>query len=219
MPGGSVAHARETRGMLRLTAAVSLLLAFLAAGAARAEPLPDLPELPGLWKPVVGKGAVYEVKDPERTLRLRTAVVGEEKDGVWLEEVVTGEPGQLAVKVLLNHDGVQRLIVQPGADGPALELPPMGVPGKPGAPAAGESEDVSKKGELVGPEQVTTPAGTFATMRYKVDDETEVWVTPDIPPLGVVKCRKGEVEFTLVEILDQAASVITKEPRKLRPGD
>lgn len=206
--------------MRRRIAVLSLFVALLAGGAARAGPpdLPELPDLRGLWQPVVGKGAVYEVKDPERTLRLRTAIVGEEKDGVWLEEVVSGEPGMLAVKVLVGPEGVQRLIVQPGADGPALELPPMGVPGQPGAPASGQDQDVSRTGELIGPETVTTPAGTFETQHFRVD-ETDVWVTADLPPLGVVKSRKGDLEILLVEILDGATSQITKEPRKLRPGD
>lgn len=194
---------------------VSVLLVLLA-GAAWAQP--DLPELKGLWQPVVGKGAVYQVKDSEKVLELSTAVVGEEEGGVWLEEVVTGEPGMLTVKVLVNHEGIQRLIVQPGEDGPVLELPPAGVPGKPGAPSAGNDQSVSKNGELIGPEVVTTPAGTFNTQHFRIDD-TDVWVTADIPPLGVVKSTKGDLEITLVRVYENATSRITKEPRKLRPGD
>jgi len=185
-----------------------LLLTALAAWAGD----PELPELPGLWLPVVGKGAVYTVTGPEETVDLSTAIVAQDAGGgYWLEEVVTGPKGVLVVKALFGKEGVEKLILQPPGKPPKL-LPPL--PGRP-EPKGGSEDDVSQKGKLIGPESLTTPAGTFQTMHYQADDETHVWVTRDLPPLGVVKCTKGELTFTLKAVLSDAKSQITSEPTKL----
>lgn len=184
---------------------LALLLTALAAWA------DDLPELPGLWLPVVGKGAVYTVTGPEETVDLSTAIVGQEGDAYWLEEVVTGKKGVLVVKALMGKDGVEKLVLQPPGKGPKL-LPPL--PGRP-EPRGGSEDDVSKKGRLIGPETVTTPAGTFQTLHFQADDETHVWVTKDLPPLGVVKCTKGELTFTLKAVLTDAKSQLQGEAEKL----
>ncbi len=186
-----------------------LLLLLLLASAAWADP--ELPELPGLWLPVVGKGCVYTLTSPEETLDLSTAIVAREEGGFWLEEVVTGPKGTLVVKALMGKEGIEKLILQPPGKPPRL-LPPL--PGRP-EPRGGSDDDVSKKGKLIGPETITTPAGTFQTLHFQVDDDTHVWVTPDLPPLGVVKCTKGELTFTLKSVLPDVKSLVTEEAKKL----
>jgi len=197
---------------------MNLALSLTLAGAVVAEEMPDLPKIRGLWTPVLGRGAVYQVTTPEETVDLQTAVVGEEAGGVWLEEMVSGAKGELVVKALIGHEGIQTLIVQPPGKGPLL-LPPGGAPGMPDPPSGGTEDDVSRQGggELVGKEVITTPAGTYNTVHYKIDEHTHVWVTPDIPPLGVVQLTSEQTKITLKKLLTGAQTRVTGEPKKLLP--
>ena len=190
----------------------------ITVGLAAADPdLPDLPKIQGIWAPVVGRGAVYQVTTPEETVDLQTAVVGEEAGAVWLEEMVSGAKGELVVKALIGQDGIQTLIVQPPGKGPLL-LPPGGAPGMPDPPSGGSQDDVSRQGggELVGKEVLTTPAGTYNTVHFKVD-ETHVWVTPEISPLGVVQLTSDKTRIVLKKLVSGALTRVTGEPKKLLP--
>ena len=59
------------------------------------------------------------------------------------------------------------------------------------------SSDVRSDGQLVGTEEVVTPAGKFNAQHYKGSD-WESWIAPNVPVWGLVKSRDASGEMTLL---------------------
>lgn len=131
------------------------------------------PGLMGLWKPVVGAGASYEVRKPGQPAQpFEFAVVGRDavqgKDAVWVEFTISAEQiGVVIVKELVAFDAVKMRMRTLKA---VIELPghpPMALPDdmmQSGRPF--EFKDVRAGSIDLGIQSVSTPAGTFSCEHY-----------------------------------------------------
>jgi hypothetical protein len=195
---------------MRTIAAVTALAlcAFFAATNAPAQTgRPQIPTPKGIFNPVVGSGAEYETDRKDGTkMTFEIAVVGKDsaegKDAYWFE-VAMNDPrmGPVAVKELLVVDGntshPTRMVVQMPSRGP-MEMP-MGAGGR--MPMAQPPpEDIRDKADDLGSESVTVPAGTFTCEHYrgKDNDGTDVWVSKEVPPYGLVKMVDKNKDQTVV---------------------
>jgi hypothetical protein len=61
-------------------------------------------------------------------------------------------------------------------------------------------EDIRSKADDLGSESVTVPAGTFTCEHYrgKNGDGSDVWVSKDVPPYGLVKMTDKDKDQTVV---------------------
>lgn len=181
------------------------------------------PEMPGVFQPVVGSGATYQVKTASNSdAQFTYAVVGKEGNAYWLEIRSTMSKGSMVMKQLMSVPGggqapqVQRMIMQAGAQ-PPMEMPVSMLKGH----AQGQgSTGPHALGEKVGTETVTVPAGTFECEHYRSASNgknADVWVSSKVSPYGLVKMISGETRMELQKILAHETSQITGEPMKL-PG-
>lgn len=184
------------------------------------------PAIPGVWNPVIGTGGVYLIERAgAKKSEIEMVIVGTEtvddKTGYWLEmstiDPRSGSPTHM--KQLMVRDGdhteIKRSIVQfPGQ--PALELPAMGGP----RPEPAQAADVRKGAERVGAEDVTTPAGTFASEHYRTaDGATDVWVSDKVAPWGLVKMTGSKTTITLLRLVTGGATKITGTPQPFDPAE
>jgi hypothetical protein len=182
------------------------------------------PPIHGIWNPVVGSGAVYEMQEKGgQEHEMRFAIVGSEpvegKTGYWLEMASTGGGGtHFVIKQLLVLEGesthIARVIMQHDDEAP-MEMPMMMQPGRTDNPS-----DVRQTSELVGTEDVTTPAGTFTCRHYRMKDGSgDAWVSAKVPPWGVVKSEGREFRMTLMRVVTNAKSEIHGTPRRFNPSE
>ena len=183
--------------------------------------------LQGIWNPVVGAGAVYEMARGKhgQAREMQIAVVGQEaldgSTGYWLQ-VLTTEPrsGQAVVAESLfvkdaDRTEVRRMLVQQ-VGRPPLELPVSSMPNR--NRLAGEMQDVRRNAERVGTEEITTPAGTFTCEHYRSrDGSADVWVSDKVSPWGLVQMR-GRTSLTLIRLVSGATSKITGTPQEIDPS-
>lgn len=205
------------RGVLAVAAVCGL------AASVQAQFEMRMPKLRGVWEPAVGSGAVYQVDGKEGKSQMEYAVVGTEtlagKAGHWLEMSIEGkDDGQMIMKMLVVNEknGLQfkRMIVQaPGED--AMEFP---VEMMMRAGETSGSADFREEAVRVGTETITVPAGTFTCEHYRAKDNSgDVWVSPKVPPYGVVKSVSKEGTLTLVRVVSNAKSRIRGTPQKFDP--
>jgi len=198
------------------------ILAFAAAGSAQAQMGMSGPGMKGLWNPVVGSGAVYEMTGRDgKKMQMEWAIVGKEsvngQDGYWMEMTTDTERGQMVTKTLVMPQGtdttVTRTIIQPPGQQP-MELPPQMVQHR----AHQVPSDIRKEGKDLGKETVTTPAGTFTTEHWQSNDGSDIWVSSEIAPMGVVKtASKDGNTMTLVKLDKNATDKITGTPKPFNP--
>jgi hypothetical protein len=185
------------------------------------------PQVEGVFNPVVGQGAAYEVEHQggkEGKSQMEISVVGKEsvdgKDAYWLEFTVDsprGE-GQMVMKSLLVLDGqntrTEKMIMQmPGMD-------PMEMSGQMMARRGNQiqSADIRGTAEDVGPDSVTTPAGTFACEHYRAKDgSADYWIAKNVSPWGLVKSTSKENSMILVKVITGAKDKITGTPKPFNP--
>ena len=180
------------------------------------------PSWRGVWNPVVGAGGTYEVtkKDGTKTT-MEMAIVGKEsvdgKDGYWFEVTIPGtELGTMIMKSLTVRNDQDmtstRMIMQMG-DRPPMEMPSRMTQNREKQPA-----DIRQLAEEVGPESVTTPAGTFATTHYKMKDGSgDVWVADKAGPFGMVKFIGKDNSMVLIKVEADAKDKITGTPVPFNP--
>ncbi|HEV2351419.1 MAG TPA: hypothetical protein VG028_16415 [Terriglobia bacterium] len=191
------------------------------------------PQIPGEFKPVVGSGAQYTITNKKApSMDMAVAIVGKEsvdgQDGYWMENrMLSGKGAGMITKMLMviggDQPGVKRMIMQPPGR-PPMEMP-MGMMGMmknvPKAQAGG-TYGGNGKGELVGTESVTVPAGTFECQHYqkKSDQETtDIWFTTKVSPYGMVKMTSADTTMVLDKVLTNETSQIKGEPQKMNfPG-
>jgi len=184
------------------------------------------PQIQGVWNPVVGSGAAYQVESKgDRKTELEMAVVGSEtyegKTGYWLEWTMQDprSGGQAYMKQLIVLDGKQtgmkRMILQaPGQ--PPMEFP-MQMVNRGGQPSE-QSADARDRAERVGNESVTTPAGIFTCEHWRLKDGSgDVWISDKVAPWGLVKMTGRESNMTLVRIITGAKTHITGTPQNFDP--
>ncbi len=182
------------------------------------------PQIQGVWNPVIGAGAAYEIEHGGTKSQMEIAVVGKEtvdgKDGYWLEMTMDSPRGggQMVTKTLLVLDGsntvTRRVIAQfPGMD--PMEMP-MQMMQRQGSQS--HAADIRSASEDVGSESVTTPAGTFACKHYRSKDgSTDSWISEKVAPYGLVKSTSKEKTTTLVKVVTDAKDKITGTPKPFDP--
>ncbi len=172
------------------------------------------PNIADIFKPVVGKGSVYERVSGSRTNTVELSVVGKDsvdgKDAYWMEMInkVGDSSGAGIGKMLVTSPDfeVQRVIFQaPGQ--PAMEMPAQ--PGM-GAKAKSRMNENLEKWHSVGTESITVPAGTFSCNHWQKDDgKGDVWTSDKISPFGMVKMVQPDETMTLVKVLTDVQDKIT----------
>ncbi|MCD6097671.1 hypothetical protein J7K18_02140 [bacterium] len=184
----------------------------------------------------VGCWALYESKDENGVGKIKFSIVGKEKDSYWLEIATTDKDGEHSVtKMLFAGDPREettavRIIMKHG-DEPALELPTIefSKPDRAGIKAKAEETDTEEqepKSEIkeIGKEELTVAGRKLETTHYKIrgvnedgeNEEVDVWLSPEVPFIPVVKVMKPESGFQLVDFGKSGAkSEITEEPKKI----
>jgi len=198
-------------------------LVFVMAAAAGAQMGMRQTQLPrGVFRPVVGQGALYEKADsgsPKRNLEFD--VVGKDsvsgKDAYWLEFNIPDTPmGEVVSKIQVVVDNgvtyTARTIVQMAGN------PPMEMPAAMSSKAQTPVE-IKDKADDLGSESVTTPAGTFSCEHYRAKDGSgDSWVSDKVTPFGLVKSvDKDGSTLTLLKTTSGVTDKITAAPVPFNP--
>jgi hypothetical protein len=208
---------------LKVFTGVVCLLVMAAAASAqmgmRQSPIPR-----GVFSPVVGSGAAYEITTSEgRKTNIEYAIVGKEsvngKDAYWMEWTTSGMgSGQMVMKMLTavgDSTAPSRVIMQmPGR--PPMEMPAQmtGHMNSQNAPA-----DIRTTAEDVGSESVTVPAGTFTCEHYRMKDGSgNTWVSTKVNPFGVVKHEGKDSTMVLTKVITDAKDKIIGIPQPFSPA-
>jgi hypothetical protein len=204
---------------------ITALLVVFAAGAASAQMGMGGPsQLRGVWKPVVGSGAAYEMQSSNGTKSaMEFAIVGKDsvggKDAAWMEMTMSNPRmgGDMVIKELVQFDASQmqtsRVIMQmPGR--PPMEMPEnMTQARKPT-----QFTDLRSNTDDVGSESVTTPAGTFACEHYRMKDGSgDAWVSDKVTPFGLVKYQGKTDSMVLTKLVTDAKDKIVGTPVPFDP--
>ena len=192
----------------------------------------SMPSMPGLQNPTVGSGSEYVITSKGKDMDVATVALGKEdvdgSPGYWMEMRMTNAElgGEMVMKQLIvitpTESGIKRMIMQqPGK-------PPMEFSGMmlsmfqqhqppPTTPAAGGG-DKGGKGELVGTESVTVPAGTFSCQHYRSQGNNgpvDVWISMQVTPYGMVKMTSADTSMVLKKVLSNETSHIKGEPQQM----
>jgi hypothetical protein len=184
----------------------------------------------GLFNPVVGSGAQYEMqrggKDAngkEDTMVMEIDVVGKElvngKDGYWFETTMPNTPmGEMVMKMLSVPDGtsitISKTIMQM-AGHPPMEMPQMGSAGQ-----QKQTVDIRDKADNLGSESVTTPAGTFTADHYRMKDGSgDFWLSDKVSPYGLIKGQGKDFNMVLTKVVRDAKDKITGTPVPFNPRE
>lgn len=184
------------------------------------------PSVQGVWNPVVGTGAAYEITDNQQKKNtLEITVVGKEsvngKDAYWMETGVQDPKSHntIYMKMLIAQDQgnvvTERFIMQvPGQPNPMEMSMKLAMGGAQGA----QSSDIRDRAERVGSETITVPAGTFVCEHYRVKDGSgDVWFTPKVSPWGLIKFVGKDSSMVLLKQITDAKDHITGTPVKFDP--
>ncbi len=182
------------------------------------------PEPRGLFNPVLGAGALYEIVGANgRKMTMEIAVVAKDsvqgKDAYWLETVMYGTPqGNMVIKNLIVSDGtnttVARSIMQmPGR--PPMEMPEQMIR----MHNQQQPADIRGQADDLGIDSVTTPAGTFVCHHYRMKEGSgDSWVTDKISPYGLVKQQGNGSSMILLKLVTGAKDQITGTPEPFSPS-
>ena len=179
---------------------------------------PQMPQMRGMWHPVVGQGAAYQMQGHGGNHEMEIAVVGKEdfqgQTGYWLE-MTSGEMAAHAgaSKMLWvmepPNPGVKRMIML--MNGQAYEFP-MNNPMMAGRAPKADAMDITKGAgvQKVGTETITTPAGSFECEHYRSGDPpSDVWVSAKVSPWGLVKSQSKDSTMVLTKLITDAKTKIT----------
>jgi hypothetical protein len=186
---------------------------------------PRSPQMNGIWHPVVGSGAAYEMTGHDGSKNeMEIAVVGQEKvdgqDGYWLEMTFSDPRGGSGAMKMLTvnggpNPGTKRMIMQ--MNGQAFEMP-VNNPRMSGQ-AKSSGTDITKTGAVrVGTETITTPAGTFECEHYRSTDPlSDVWISAKISPWSLVKSQGKDSNMVLIRVITDAKTKITGPVQPFNP--
>jgi len=176
--------------MKRIIALALVLLPAVAVAQSTGAPQ-SLPLVVDLKKAAVGSWAEYSMSFGDIKMKSRWALVARDASSTTLEMSMQGGPaaqmgGKIALKMVLDPDPigakkpVKEIVMQIG-DGEPMLAPPD-------APTQKFQKPDAKT--LVGKETIKVAAGSFKTTHYR--DHTpvgtvDVWVSEEVPPLGLVK--------------------------------
>ena len=175
----------------------------------------------GDWAEYQMSGAAVQGQSVES---IRFAIVGEETTDegsfVWYEFDTVTDQGPLVVKMLVTGwpfemTGVKDVILKVGGQ-PAMRIPDQMLSMMQQQMASSPIEDFAKQcraANFVGREDVTTPAGTFATLHVRTDQQNgDAWVSMEVP-FGMVKgSSEGGPTMELVRYGSDATTQITETP-------
>jgi hypothetical protein len=188
---------------------------------------PRMPNMNGVWHPVVGSGSAYEMtgQDGKKT-KLEITLVGQEevsgKTAYWLE-MGTADPrsgGTMYMKMLVApvENGITslRMVMQPPGQEP-MEMD-MNVPMMARNQQQPMPTDIRDKAERVGTESITVPAGTFSCEHWRAKDGSgDVWISDKVAPWGLVKVQGKDNSMVLTKVITDAKDHITGTPKKFDP--
>ena len=172
---------------------IALALTFIPAAAA-AQPIgapQSLPVVVDLKTAVVGSWADYNMTFGDNKMKARWALVARNASSVTLEATMRGGVfAQMGDKVTL------KLVLAPDPVGLANPVKEIAMQIGDGDPMLGPPDAPAQKFQkpdpktLMGKETIKVAAGTMKTAHYR--DHTpagtvDVWVSEDVPPLGLVK--------------------------------
>ena len=182
------------------------------------------PSLAGVFTPVVGSGASYEMLQKKgKKTSLDITIVDKESGGYWMEMSMQMPEGNGSsrrpmggtsyAKELLLRQGddlvIQRIIVQmPGR-------PPMDMSSMPHAIQSKESKaDIRANAQNLGTESITTPAGTFSCQHWRdPKNNDDYWISDKVSPWQLVKMTSADKNtVTLTKLITGAKSHITGTP-------
>ncbi len=184
------------------------------------------PGMSGIWNPVVGSGAAYEMTDRDgKKSQLEITIVGKEevngKPSYWMEMAMSNARAgaDMFLKYLISpsDNGLVpvRMVMQlPGEDPTDVDMNLVGGSRvKQSIPS-----DIRDKSERVGTETVTVPAGTFSCEHYKMKDgSSDAWVSDKVAPWGLVKTQGKDTSIVLAKVITDAKDHITGTPKKFDP--
>jgi len=205
----------------KLAAMMALgLLAGAAASAQMGRGGP--PQFHGVWSPVVGHGAAYDMQSNDgKKVSMEVTVVGKEyvdgKDAYWLESSIESADsgGAMIMKQLMVLDGQQTRIVKSIMQMPGR--PPMELPAQMLQRYHPQAADVRSEAQDLGSESITVPAGTFHCEHYKMKDGGEAWVSKDVTPYSMVKFQSTDNSMVLTKVITGAKDKITGTPEPMDP--
>jgi hypothetical protein len=210
---------KQMMAFLILTLATSMAASAQMGMGMRAGP----PQIGGVWSPVVGQGAVYQISPQtgEKT-EMEIAVLAKEsvngKDGYWLQMAMSSSEtgGQMVMKHLFVLDGQEthtaRMIMQmPGQ--PPMEMPAQMMH----RDRSTQPADVREGARDLGSESITVPAGTYTTEHYRLKDGSEFWYLKDVPPWGLVKYQSKDSTMVLAKVISEAKDKIVGTPKPFNP--
>jgi hypothetical protein len=211
---------------IAMMAALCCLSLFATAGAAHAQlgMQRSMPAFGGMFNPVVGSGADYDMttsKGDQMTIQI--GIVGKDtingQPGYWMQMGMNGgkmKDGPMYIKMLSVVSGDQvtttRMIM--GIKGQAYQMPDQMIQmnSKP------TNRDITASGTLVGPETITVPAGTFQTIHYKTKEGGDIWFMKDAGPWGLVKMHATDgTTMVMTKTYTDAKDMLTG-PVKTFPG-
>ncbi|HXW13640.1 MAG TPA: hypothetical protein VEN79_03945 [Terriglobia bacterium] len=192
----------------------------------------NMPSMPGLTNPTVGSGSEYLVTAKGKESDVAMVVLGKEDvdgaAGYWMEMRMTSAAlgGEMVMKTLTvttgTETGVKRMIMQqPGKtpiemNGMLMSMMQQHQP-HPTTPNAGGG--IGSRGELVGTENVTVPAGNFTCQHYRkqgTNGTTDMWISTDVTPYAMVKMTSADTTMVLKKVLTNETSHIKGEPQKMQ---
>jgi len=209
---------------LKIAAVCIFAVTVVAAVASAQMGMRQTPMPQGVFSPVVGSGAQYEVTSSSGVKStIEYAVVGKEtvngKDAYWIEWTTSGGPmGSAVMKMLFSADGgntvTSRMIMQMAGRPPMEMQTQMGrMNGQQTQPA-----DIRNTWDDVGKESVTTPAGTFSCDHLRAKDGSgDTWVSDKVAPWGVVKHQGKDSTMVLTKVITDAKDKIVGTPVPFNP--
>jgi hypothetical protein len=182
------------------------------------------PQMHGVWNPVVGNGAAYDIQSKNGdTTSMEVTIVGKEivdgNDGFWMEMAMNSPRmhGGMVVKFLTVLNGsdthTARMIMQMGGGQP-MEMPAQMVQAR----HKDQPTDIRGMSEDVGSETITVPAGTFTCEHYRAKDGSgDTWVAEKVSPWGMVKHQGTDATMVLTKVITDAKDKITGTPIPFDP--
>lgn len=181
------------------------------------------PAIAKFLKPVVGKGAQYEMTfaNPrsESSRSMEMGVLAKEsvdgKEGYWMQIVMTNPKGEpILAKSLITKDDFQthKMIMQmPGK--PAMEMP-----FNPSMAREQKMEESMNEWHLLGTETITVPAGTFVCEHYRNESKgSDFWASEKVSPFGMVKSVSKNETMVLTKLLNDVPDRIPGPVTKFDP--
>ncbi|MFZ0580566.1 MAG: hypothetical protein WAN72_19590 [Candidatus Acidiferrales bacterium] len=210
--------------MARRFGVACLVVVAMALGASAQMGMRNAPQLRGILNPVVGSGGQYEVTTAKGDkITMEMVIVGKEsvdgKDAYWFENTISGAQmgGDVITKSLTVVNGsdtsVSRIIMQM-PNRPPMEMPAQMVQ----MHGQKRPTDIRSDAEDVGPESVTTAAGTFAAEHYKMKDGSgDMWIAAKAGPYGLVKFQGKDTTMLLTKVITDGKDKITGTPQPFNP--